>query len=114
MHVFRTHGISLTADRYACARPESDDTASDATNAGRTGLDLPEERNRSQGSVSCSVARLPNGSRVVDVVKYPTDEQTYVSVLNVQCAIFPYDATHKVSQVERVKLALQALEHARA
>jgi hypothetical protein len=104
------HGISLTVDRYACASPESDDTNADATNGGPTGVELPEERNRSQGHVLCTLARVRDGPRVVDVVKYPTDEETHVSVLNVECSVYPYDAVREAKQVERVKRAMQALE----
>jgi len=65
---------------------------------------------REEGFVTCHVAHLKNtASRKVEVVKYPTDEETQVGVLNVGCAVYPFDERSERKQVARVKKALEQL-----
>jgi hypothetical protein len=53
---------------------------------------------------------VPQASnRVVEIVKYPTDTETQVGVLNVGCAVYPSDAASEQMQVNRLKKALEAV-----
>ena len=45
----------------------------------------------------------------MSVVKYPTDEETKLDVLNVSCSVYPYDDASEAAQVARAKRALEAL-----
>ena len=56
----------------------------------------------------CDV-RSNNVGRSVRVVKYATDNETYVTGLNVNCSVYPYDSAHEKHQVMRVRRALDAV-----
>jgi hypothetical protein len=106
VRIFRANGITLDVNRRRCERPDS--TSPHATNAGPSGLERVEEIDRSEGSVLCHVGRTVI-TRTVKVVKYRTDEETHLTVLNVQCAAYPYDAASEREQVARVESAMRAL-----
>jgi hypothetical protein len=111
--VLRSQGISLDVDREGCNAPESDPHHPHATNAGPSGLSLEPGVARREGHVLCHVVRAPNAkNREVEVVKYPTDEETQVGVLNVGCAIYPTNAASEARQVNRLRDALEALSGA--
>jgi hypothetical protein len=105
--VFRANGITLTVNQNACRRPKND-SVNDASNAGPTGLQPSKEIERREGFILCDV-KFGSRGRSVRVIKYDTDRQTYIDVLNVNCAVFPYDAAHEKQQVERVRRAMVAL-----
>jgi hypothetical protein len=45
----------------------------------------------------------------LEIVKYPTDTETHLRVLNVQCTIYPSDAAGERRQVSQVAAALRAV-----
>jgi hypothetical protein len=112
VRVFRAKGISLDVDVRKCMDPNR--TSPDATNLGPGGLDGDERITREQGDVLCDLWEKP-GERVVGeerkvlVTHYRTDTETYVSVLNVSCAVYPSSAEAEERQVSQVKSALEAL-----
>ena len=104
--VFRENGISLEVNQRKCRTPAS--TRPDATNAGPSGLARRQEVDRKEGAVLCHVGpKLTTES--VEVVKYPTDEETHLTALNIQCSVYPYDAAREREQVARVETALRAM-----
>ncbi len=105
VEVFRANGITLDIDEPKCASRDSPDP--DATNGGPSGVEQHQEVEREEGSVLCRIG-FDTIDREVEVVKYPTDEETYLDVLNVGCAVYPYDAASEAAQVDRVKEALEA------
>ena len=109
VRVFRKNGITLEINQKTCV--ESERVDADATNAGVNGLQQSNETKRREGVVLCSV-NFHSSDRSVRTVKYDTDKQTYVDVLNVNCAVFPYDAARKKSPVARVRRALEAVVRA--
>lgn len=115
VRVFRANGITLSIDEPNCLASEKarkDAALTDATNAGRTGLEISKNRKveRAEGSILCRVYRSTSITRrKVYVTKYSTDNETYVDTQNVDCAVYPYDQASEKPQVERVRRAMVAL-----
>ncbi len=113
VRVFRAHGISLSIDEPNCFKTEkqrADAALTDASNFGPTGLIASKPIRREQGDILCRVALNASAKhRHVVVTKYPTDTETYVSVWNVDCAVYPSDQASEKRQVERVRRAMVAL-----
>ena len=110
IEVARANGVTLDVDRRGCERPASDPNLPDATNAGPSGLKPAPGVFLAEGHVLCDVAVTPGAAnRDVEVIKYPTDRETQVGVLNVGCAVYPSSAETEQRQVDRVRRALQAL-----
>lgn len=101
--VFQDNGISLEANARSC----SFDGSAEATNLGLSGLERNEAVTRREGDVFCSVDG--KGGPEVHVVKYETDQETRIDALNVNCAIYPYDAASEERQVRQLKGAFEAL-----
>jgi hypothetical protein len=111
VEVFRANGVTLDIDERTCAsspKKRSDAALPDATNGGPSGLSQAEELERREGFVLCNVGTKDLG-RQVDVVKYPTDSETYLRALNVDCAVYPHDAASEAKQVGQMKKAFDAL-----
>jgi hypothetical protein len=108
VEVFRANGITLYADERKCEAPDLYSTNPDATNFGSSGLKRDQEIARKEGDVLCHVGTKDFG-RIVEITKYPTDEETYLDVLNVDCSVYPYNSASEAEQVGRVKRALEAL-----
>lgn len=109
--VFRANGVTLDIDRRGCERPAYDPHLPGATNAGPSGLEPLPGVYRREGHVLCDVARVPHASnREVETVKYPTDEETQVGVLNVGCSVYPSDEESEATQIALVQAALEAVE----
>jgi hypothetical protein len=109
----RANGIRLDVHRRGCERAAADPHYPDATNAGPSGLEPDPGVFRREGHVICDVAEARNAkNRSVEVVKYPTDRETQVGVLNVGCAVYPSDAASERRQVARLMRALEALTRA--
>ena len=107
----REHGITLDIQEETCGKAEAEKVPgfdSDATNAGRSGLDAPEERRLREGHVLCEVADESYGA-TVEVTKYATDTETRITAANVQCAIYPHSTAEEAAQVGRLKNAMQAV-----
>jgi hypothetical protein len=102
----KEHGLSLEINERWCE--EREPTESQATNAGAKGLTPQPDVSRREGDVLCFVG-TSGDSREVDIVKYPTDRETYLDVLNVSCAVYPYDAGSEEQQVSRVAAVLRDL-----
>jgi hypothetical protein len=108
--VARANGITLSIDRRGCKELERIQTSADATNAGPSGLERRPSVYLREGHVLCTVVRVPHArNREVVVVKYPTDTETQVGVLNVGCAVYPSDAASEQMQVNRLRKALEAV-----
>ena len=110
VRVLRANGITLDIYRPGCERLGSDPHSPGATNAGPSGLKPGPGVHEREGHVICRVARVPHArNRDVEVVKYATDTETHVGVLNVGCSIYPSDAASERTQVNRLKKALEAV-----
>jgi hypothetical protein len=109
VEVFRASGISLSISERPC-RENDFGAGSDATNHGEPGLDGEEARKRDsrEGSVLCGVGEQGAGEKV-EVVKYDSDYETHLSVLNVDCSVYPHSRPVYDEQVARVKRALEAV-----
>ena len=108
--VLRASGTTLEIHRRGCEGPRANRHHADASNAGPSGLEPRQGVYSREGHVLRHVAWAPRASnRNVEVVKYPTDTETQVGVLNVGCAVYPSDAASERKQVNRLKRALQAL-----
>ena len=113
VRVLRANGVTLDIHERGCERPTSDPHHPDATNAGPSGLKLPPSAYAREGHVLCDVAHVPNAdNREVEIVKYPTDSETQVGILNVGCAVYPSGAESEKGQVDRLRKALEAVERA--
>jgi hypothetical protein len=60
-----------------------------------------------EGRVLCFLAK--RGASGVRAIKYPGDQETGVSALNVFCAVYPSSADREATQVGRVNAALAEL-----
>ncbi len=111
VRVFRANGITLDMKESTCRMPLKKRASAleiAATNAGHDGLSSTEEVDRREGHVLCHV--LPRSwERSPRVVKYPDEQETNASVLNIACAVYPSDAESETAQVERLRKALVAL-----
>ena len=105
VRVARANGITLDIDRGGCERHERV-----ATNAGPSGLEPRPGVHEREGHVICRVARVPRArNREVEVMKYATDTETHVGVLNVGCSIYPSVVASERTQVNRLRKALEAV-----
>ena len=115
VRVFRANRITLSIDEPDCSATEKarkDGALNDATNAGRSGLEISKNKHveRAEGSILCTVYRSTSiTSRKVYVTKYSTDYESHVGTLNVDCAVYPYNQSSERAQVEHVRRAMVAL-----
>lgn len=110
VQVFRANGVTLEVNQRQCE--QSGFTEAAATNAGPTGLESDDDVERREGFVLCDLSFEGDGGSRVEIVKFPTDTETYLSVLNVGCSIYPWDAASERVQVRRVADALRAVSRA--
>jgi hypothetical protein len=111
IRIFRRHGISLELDEDTCVMPVKERGRAydpDATNAGPSGLSQPDQIEREQGHVMCTVADSGVDHELV-VNKYSTDTETSFVVHNVDCVLYPYSTAVEAEQVARVKKAMKAV-----
>jgi hypothetical protein len=107
--VAREHGVTLDIQEETCRKAEGEKVPgfdSDATNAGRGGPDVPEERRLREGHVLCDVSDASLAAKA-QVTKYATDTETYIRAANVECAIYPHSTAQEAAQVSRLKDALE-------
>ena len=107
VEVFRANGVTLDVNYRECERSGFAEIG--ATNAGHTGLQSVEEVELREGSIRCHLSFIRGGSLRVEAVRFPTDTETYLSVRNVECAVYPSNAAGEATQVRRVKDALSAV-----
>ncbi len=111
VRVFRANGISLTITESTCFASEKERRAGalvDATNGGPAGVDISTSVMREQGHVLCRVFLNAAATNRVYVSKYSTDVETHVETLNVDCVVYPFEASEK-RQVMRLRRATVAL-----
>jgi hypothetical protein len=108
--VFRANGVTLDVNYWGCER--SDFTEVAATNAGITGLESKDEVESGEGFVLCGLTFEEHARSRVEITKFPTDTETYVSALNATCSVYPSDSTREDAQVRRVANALRAVSRA--
>ena len=101
---FRANHISLHNEHH-CSSPQSLAQASNGNPAEGPSAEAITAR---EGDVICTIDPRSIG-RKIDRSHYSGEQQTYLAVLNVLCAIFPSDDAHAARQIERVKHALQEL-----
>lgn len=109
VEVFRKNGITLDIDEETCVTPEKDQVGgfdSDATNTGPLGRDQSDER---EGHVLCDIEDDDAFGEGVEVTKWPTDTETSMRVLNVDCTIYPHSPDTEAEQVPRLRKAMQAV-----
>ena len=110
IEVARANGITLDVHRRGCRRPASDPHSPDATNLGPSGVTRDPAGHLLEGAVFCDVAEVPKATNdQVEVIKYPTDQETQVGVLNVGCSVYPFNAESESRQVDRLRRALKAI-----
>lgn len=100
----RAHGISLERSTDCSAYIGEVDAATN-------GLGTSDEDNvGAEGHVLCSLDDDPLAQKPgrVEVTKWPEDQETYMGIGNVSCAIYPRGP----GQVERLRAALEALRRA--
>jgi hypothetical protein len=101
---FRANQVSLR-EEHTCTAPSY--LAEAANEHGSVGARQQEITAR-QGDVYCMILPASHGVRV-RLVRYPGDPMTWVSTLNVLCAVFPSDDAHAASQIEAVERSVRAL-----
>jgi hypothetical protein len=101
---FRANRVSLQ-DEHSCSSPPSLGQASNTA----AGVGSSQKRiTAEQGDVVCTIEPDSVGARVRRV-HYSGDEQTWVDALNVECAVFPSDASMANTEIEAVERSLRAL-----
>ena len=100
--VLRRHGF-LVQRTDECTSP--DDVAFVTNDVGPS--DDDDRIGREQGHVLCNLGRRGADARV-SRTHYATDEETYVQVFNVDCAIYP-DEERERAQIARLVTALADL-----
>ncbi len=109
--IFRSHGLSLSIDEHTCTVPTNERVGgfdSDATNAGPRGRSQPEQVEREEGYVLCTLDESGVDHELV-VNKYSTDTETSFSVHNVRCYLYPHSTATEADQVARVRKAMTAV-----
>jgi hypothetical protein len=99
--VLRSNGITAELNERKCEEPLASAVAQ-VTNGGFDGLQPRGEIVAVEGMVLC-LFDGGNGGRVVEVFKYPDDEETYARALNVTFAVCPSDEASERRQVQRLK-----------
>ena len=88
---------------------------SQAANVVLYGLDANAERERQitqeEGAVTCMLREDagPRAAKTVERVRYPGDEETHFSLLNVDCVIYP-EPEHAEEQLGRLQAAMAELQ----
>jgi hypothetical protein len=101
---FRANHISLHKE-HDCLSPP---ILAQASNGNPAEGPAAEEITAREGDVICTIDPRSIG-RKIDRSHYSGEQQTYLSVLNVVCAIFPSDDAHAARQIARVERALEEL-----
>jgi hypothetical protein len=101
---FKANHVSLH-DQHSCESPPF--LAEAANDNGSTGLQQQRIIGR-EGDVDCMIEPVSHGVRVRRV-HYSGDQMTWVSSLNVICAVFPSDDAHATGQIGAVQRSLRAL-----
>ena len=107
--VFRENGVTLDIQEDVCGKPEEKQVAgfdSDATNTGWDGFD--DSSRRDEGHIIVRRRRRKLGQRDSGD-KYPTDTETSMWVLNVDCTIYPDSTEAEPAQVARLRKAMKAI-----
>ena len=104
----RRHGFDLARNEDCMSAEDVASLTSDYAHASQ------EEVEREDGHVICTVAKKigePFRARTrLSRTKYREDEETYISVHNVLCAIYPApEPTRAAGQVDRLERALREL-----
>jgi hypothetical protein len=102
----RRHGFEVLPDEGGCMKREDVATLSNVDSQ-----KSDDEVEREDGHVICNVGKQvgePFRPRTrLSRTKYPTDDETYVSVYNVSCAIYPaVSVTLARRQLDRLQAAL--------
>lgn len=101
---FRANHVSLK-DEHSCSSPPY---LAEASNADVAVGARQEHVTAQQGDVVCTIDPDSHGVRVRRV-HYSGDAMTWVSTLNVICAVFPSDDAHAAAQIGAVQRSLRAL-----
>jgi hypothetical protein len=99
----RRNGVSLEPNTLSCELS----SVPHASNMGHNGVSADPAVVEREGKVLCFLAK--RGASGVRTTKYPGDQETGVSALNVFCAVYPSSADREATQVGRVKAALANL-----
>jgi hypothetical protein len=110
VRVFRSHGIHLEINQRKCRKGNQDAGDADATNLGPKAIRTTAGVNDVEGMILCDVATHSRFGDRVEVIKYETDEETYVRTLNVNCSVYPTSAGER--QVARLTTAMRAVSQA--
>jgi hypothetical protein len=110
--VGRRHGITLYRDPACIPDPTVVDQASNLLLYGpHTNVDDHDDIERREGAVTCLLRAEPSSPRAekVERVRYPGDEETHFTLLNVDCIIYPEpDAAQE--QLARLEQVMEELE----
>jgi hypothetical protein len=104
IRVGQENGVSVKRDQSCSGNQESVESASNLVGDDVQDDDEVEAR---EGHVLCDIVDLPFAKRPFRVhrTKYASDQETYLDVANVRCAIYPSAA----GQIDRLEGALEAL-----
>jgi len=107
--VFRANHISLR-NEHGCSSPPMLAEASNISDNPKRG----ETVNAREGDVICTIEPVSKGTQVRRR-HYSGDQMTYLTTLNVLCAVFPSDDVHSSRQIGNAERALHqlALRHDR-
>jgi hypothetical protein len=101
---FKANHVSLH-DQHSCESPPF--LAEAANDNGSVGP-RQEQIIAREGDVFCMIDPVSHGVRLRRV-HYSGDQMTWVSTLNVICAVFPSDDAHATAQIGAVERSLRAL-----
>jgi hypothetical protein len=102
--VFRANHISLRND-HECVSPP---ILAEASNGSGVSVKRGESITAREGDVICTIQPDSTGV-VVTRTHYRGDQMTWLSALNVLCAVFPSDDVHAARQIGNAERALHQL-----
>jgi hypothetical protein len=101
---FQANDVSLHDEHSCLSRPSLAEATNDDGSIGAR----QELITAQQGGVVCTIEPDSHGARV-SRVHYSGDPMTWVSALNVICAVFPSDDAHAAPQIRAVERSVRAL-----
>ena len=109
----RRHGITLYSDPECQPDPTVVSQASNVLLYGpNTNTDRESEITQAEGAVTCMLREDagPTAPKAVERVRYPGDEETHFTLLNVDCVIYPepHKADEQLTRLQAVMDDLRA------
>lgn len=110
IEIARRHGITLYSDPQCIGDPTVERQASNAIAYGpNKNVDRYDEITQREGHVTCLLYAQPSRDQTVRRVRYPGEEETNFTLLNVLCVIYPEPANAK-EQLRRLQETMDELQ----